>query len=143
MEKNWSTLEKGDSVYLLVPYTEDGIIKYDFQESQVINVHSYEWCTNIRLKYTDMNINRRRRIELCVNKEKYNSLCVAYTKQLSYAYEGGIKFGDLIATLHKDLLKSEYKQLIKNKTAELKQLIASYNMYVEKLEKLIPEENGN
>ena len=38
MEKNWSTLEKGDSVYLLVPYTEDGIIKYDFQESQVINV---------------------------------------------------------------------------------------------------------
>jgi hypothetical protein len=40
-------------------------------------------------------------------------------------------------------LKSEYKQLIKNKTTELKQLIASYNMYVEKLEKLIPEENGN
>ena len=29
MEKNWSTLEKGDSIYLLVPYTEDGIIKYD------------------------------------------------------------------------------------------------------------------
>ena len=90
-----------------------------------------------------MNINRRRRIELCVNKEKYNSLCVAYTKQLSYAYEGGIKFGDLIATLYKDMLKSEYKQLIKNKTAELKQLIASYHMYIEKLEKLIPEENGN
>jgi hypothetical protein len=127
----------------LVPYTEDGIIKYDFQESQVINVHSYEWCTNIRLKYTDMNINRRRRIELSVNKEKYNSLCIACTKQLSYAYEGGIKFGDLIATLYKDMLKSEYKQLIKNKTTELKQLIASYNMYVEKLEKLIPEENGN
>lgn len=142
MEKNWSTLEKGDSVYLLVPYTEDGIIKYDFQESRVINVHSCEWHTNIRLKYTDMNINRRRRIELCVNKEKYNSSCVAYTKQLSYAYEGGIKFGDLIASLYKDMLKSEYKQLIKNKTAELKQLIASYNMYVEKLEKLIPEDNG-
>ena len=32
MEKNWSTLEKGDSIYLLVPYTEDGIIKYDFQD---------------------------------------------------------------------------------------------------------------
>jgi hypothetical protein len=49
----------------------------------------------------------------------------------------------LIAALRKDMLKTEYKQLIKNKTAELKQLIASYREYVEKLEKLIPGENGN
>ena len=38
MEKNWSTLEKGDSIYLLVPYTEDGIIKYKANDNLNIYV---------------------------------------------------------------------------------------------------------
>ena len=58
--KNWSTLQKGDKLYLLVPistYNTDGtqITKYVYQESSVINVHQYENHINIRFKYTDAN----------------------------------------------------------------------------------------
>ena len=46
---NWSTLKKEDKLYLLIPMLEnDGVINYIYQESQVINVHHYNWCTNIR-----------------------------------------------------------------------------------------------
>ena len=55
--KDWSTLQKGDTLYLLVPistYNTDGtqITKYVYQESSVINVHQYENHINIRFKYT-------------------------------------------------------------------------------------------
>ena len=28
VKKDWSTLEKDDKLFLMIPYTEDGIIKY-------------------------------------------------------------------------------------------------------------------
>ena len=83
---DWSTLKKGDKLYLLIPYysflfinkeDEDfNEIVYHYQESQVINVHHYDWCVNIRFKYTDQN-GKRQRVELCVNKYKFSEDAVS------------------------------------------------------------------
>ena len=57
--KDWSTLEKGDKLYLLVPIhikddnTEQDILCYEYQESSVINIHQYYNTVHIRFKYTN------------------------------------------------------------------------------------------
>ena len=134
MGKNWSTLEKGDTLYLLVPYEDYGIIKYEFQESQVINMHTYDWCTNIRFKYTDKNINRRRRIELCVNENKYNDNYVSYDKENKWRTLYETKWGDLIICYDSlNTINEVYKLLIQNKIKEQEALIESHKIYLEKL----------
>lgn len=134
MKKNWNTLEKGDKLYLIIPYEDDGIIKYEFQESQVINVHIYDWCTNIRLKYTDKNINKRKRIELCINKNKYEEKYVAYSKNTEWAREYKVKWGDLIITYENPKYLNEvYNILIQSKIREQEALIESQKRYLEKI----------
>ena len=143
MVKKWSTLEKGDKLYLMIPYEDDGIIKYEFQESQVINVHTYDWCTNIRLKYTDKNINKRRRIELCVNKLKYDETYVAYCKNTGWARDYKVQYGDLVVTyINPNYLKDVYKILIENKIKEKTALIESENRYLERLTEMQFEKIG-
>ena len=137
MEKNWSTLKKGDTLYLLVPYEEDDIIKYEFQESQVINVHTYDWCANIRLKYTDKNLNKRRRIELCVNESKYNDNYVSYNKENKWRTLYETKWGDLIICYSSiNEINYIYKELLKNKIREQEALIESQKRYLEKIKNI-------
>ena len=137
MEKNWSTLEKDDKLYLMIPYTEDGIIKYEFQESHVINIHHYDWCTNIRFKYTDKNINKRRRVEFCINKTKYDQIYLANDKKTGWARDNVIKFGDMIITyINPELLNDAYNELIHEKIIEQEELIKSQKEYLEKLKSI-------
>lgn len=134
MKKNWNTLEKGDKLFLMIPYEYNGIIKYEFQESQIINVHHYDWCTNIRFKYTDKNINKRRRVEFCINKTKYDKTYLANDKKTGWAREHHIIFGDMIVTyINPELLNDAYVELIQNKIAEQEALIKSQNEYLNKL----------
>ena len=141
MDKNWSTLKKDDKLYLMIPYMENNIIKYEFQESQVINVHHYECCTNIRFKYTDKNYNRRRRIELCVNKYKYELEYVSSNKETGWAKDNNYQYGDLIITyLNPEILNKVYDELIDNKIKEQEELIKSQKEYIEKL-KLLKNDN--
>ena len=115
--KDWSTLQKGDILYLLVPtitYNTDGpqITKYVYQESSVINVHQYENHINIRFKYTD-SIGKRRRIELTVNKLKFNNECVSSDKRTGWASNYNPSYGDLIVTyINKEILNNVYLQII-------------------------------
>jgi len=134
MRKDWSTLEKGDKLYLMIPYEDDGIIKYEFQESQVINTHQYDWCTNVRFKYTDKNINKRRRIELCVNKYKYDRYFLACCDDTGWAKEYDPKWGDIIVTYEdKNYINKIYKYLIQNKIREQEALIESQQRFLEKI----------
>lgn len=115
--KDWSTLQKGDILYLLVPtitYNTDGpqITKYVYQESSVINVHQYENHINIRFKYTD-STGKRRRIELTINKLKFNNECVSSDKRTGWASNYNPSYGDLIVTyINKEILNNVYSQII-------------------------------
>lgn len=137
VKKDWSTLKKDDKLFLMIPYTEDGIIKYEFQESHVINVHHYDWCINIRFKYTDRDINKRRRVEFCVNKTKYEQTYLANDKKTGWARENKIKFGDMIVTyINSELLNDAYTELIQNKISEQEALIKSQKEYLDKLKSI-------
>jgi len=137
VKQDWSTLEKDDKLFLMIPYTEDGIIKYEFQESHVINVHHYDWCTNIRFKYTDRDINKRRRVEFCVNKTKYGQTYLANDKKTGWARETQIQFGDMIVTyINPELLNNAYTELIQNKISEQEALIESQKEYLDKLKSI-------
>ncbi len=115
--KDWSTLQKGDILYLLVPtitYNTDGpqITKYVYQESSVINVHQYENHINIRFKYTD-STGKRRRIELTINKLKFNNEYVSSDKRTGWASNYNPSYGDLIVTyINKEILNNVYSQII-------------------------------
>lgn len=115
--KDWSTLQKGDILYLLVPtitYNTDGpqITNYVYQESSVINVHQYGNHINIRFKYTD-STGKRRRIELTVNKLKFNNEYVSSDKRTGWASNYNPSYGDLIVTyINKEILNNVYSQII-------------------------------
>ena len=137
VKKDWSTLEKDDKLYLMIPYDDNGIIKYEFQESHVINIHHYDWCTNIRFKYTNKNINKRQRVEFCVNKTKYDKTYLAKDKKTGWARETQIQFGDMIVTyINPELLNDAYTELIQNKISEQEALIKSQKEYLEKLKSI-------
>ena len=146
MTKNWSTLEKGDKLYLMVPYIDNNInniIKYEFQKSQVINVHSYEWGTNIRFKYTDKYCNKRRRIELRVNKYKYNLEYVSSNKETGWAKNNDNQYGDLIVTyINPEILYKAYLDLIDAKIKEQESIIKSKINFIEYL-KLMKKDKIN
>ena len=134
MDKDWSTLKKGDKLYLMIPYEDDGIIKYEFQESQVINIHQYDWCTNVRFKYTDKNINKRRRIELCVNKYKYKKTYLACCDNTGWARDYNPKWGDIIITYYNpEYINEIYHWLIDDKIREQEALIESQQRFLEKI----------
>lgn len=126
--KDWSTLQKGDILYLLVPtitYNTDGsqITKYVYQESSVINVHQYENHINIRFKYTDSN-GKRRRIELTVNKLKFNNKYVSSDKRTGWASNYNPSYGDLIVTyINKEILNNVYSQIIKQEINKYEEII--------------------
>lgn len=122
--KNWSTIEKGDKLYLLVPFGDgQGGIKYVYQESQVINVHKYDWCTNVRFKYTDIT-GKRRRIELCVNKLKYDKLFVPVSTKTRWARDVPTEYGDIVITFKdEDTLQSAWGSIIRNKIDEVEKNI--------------------
>lgn len=126
--KDWSTLQKGDILYLLVPtitYNTDGsqITKYVYQESSVINVHQYENHINIRFKYTD-STGKRRRIELTVNKLKFNNEYVSSDKRTGWASNYNPSYGDLIVTyINKEILNNVYSQIIKQEINKYEEII--------------------
>ena len=110
----WSTLKKDDKIYLLIPYEDNGKILYRFQESQVINTHKYDWCINIRFKYTD-NVGKRQRIEFCVNKYKFAINTLPVRKDTGYARDNEIEYVDIIISLDKENLKQELLKTIDKK----------------------------
>jgi len=118
----WNNLEKGHKLYILVPYILidntiliDNKIEYHYQETNIINIHEYQNLTNIRFKYTDQN-NKRRRVELAVNRTKYTFMSVSANKYTSFARNYEMQYGDLIVTyISKEYLFAVFKNLKQNK----------------------------
>lgn len=111
-KKNWSTLKKDDKLYLLIPYyDENKNIRYRYQKSHVINIHQYDWCTNVRFKYTGDN-GKRYRVELCINKTKYDNNVVSSRKETGWARDNDLKLGDIIVSFYKYDLEVILKQVI-------------------------------
>lgn len=135
--KTWDTLQKGDILHLLVP--EDILdisLKYRYQQSKVISIKKYEYGTFIRFKITDYD-NRRKRINLAVNKLKYNNECIPVDIKTRWAHENFIKFGDIIVTFKdKETLNNAYKYIIDEKIEEQKKLIEQHQLLAKKLNEL-------
>ena len=117
--KDWSTLEKGDKLYLMVPVNTCNndsyrVIKYVYQESEVINVHEYENHVDIRFKYTN-DAGKRKRIGLTVNKTKYNDDYVTTDRRTGWAAKYEPIYGDMIVTFKdKKLLDDAYKYVVES-----------------------------
>lgn len=135
-KKNWSTLKKDDKLYLLIPYyDENKNIRYRYQESHVINIHQYDWCTNVRFKYTGDN-GKRYRIELCVNKLKYDLSTVAAKKETGWARDNELELGDIIVAFYKYDLEVILKKVI-DKTIEIERnRISEVNKFINHLQNL-------
>ena len=135
--KTWNTLQKGDILHLLVPEDILGItFKYKYQQSKVISIKQYEFGVFIRFKITDYD-NRRKRINLVVNKLKYNNEYVPVDIKTRWAHENFIKFGNIIVTFKdKETLNNAYKYIIDEKIEEQKQSIKQHQLLIKNLNEL-------
>ena len=124
----WNNLEKGHKLYILVPYILiDNKIEYHYQEANIINIHEYQNLTNIRFKYTDQS-NKRRRVELAVNRTKYTSLSVSANKYTGFARTYPMQYGDLIVTyISKEYLFEVFKTLKFNEWSKIQAEIIKKN----------------
>ena len=137
--KTWDQLQKGDKLYLLVPYWNDerNMLMYEHQDSEVINVHTYYNVVNIKLKYTSKHTGKRLRINLCVNKLKYNQKYVSTNKETGYARDYHIKYGDCIVTFYNsEILHEVYLKLIDENIKIKEDFIKEQQDSIKKLIKL-------
>lgn len=123
--KQWNTLKKGDKLYLLVPEVKDNIIYYTYQESEVIAVKKYDVITNIRFKY---NYNgKRKRVNLAINKLKYEFPYLALSKSTQWAHEYTPSYGDIIITfIGTEQLNDIYTSLIISEIEKQEQIIEEH-----------------
>lgn len=135
--KTWKDLKKGDKLWLMVPFVDDeGVINYEIQESSVISNHPYTWCTNIRLKYTDLGMNKRRRINLCIPEKISEIPCASPDERISY--------GSIVVTYGRpEYLGMVFDKLVENKIKELTNLINSQEKYKIKLESFLRSKKIN
>lgn len=117
--KNWSNLDKDDILYLYIPMSDDvGRIFYKKQESKVISTKLYQdLVTYIKFKYTDIR-GKRHRINLGVNRIKYNQKVVSTENTTEYAREFPLKYGNfLVSYLSFEEIEKQIKE-IKTKRIE-------------------------
>ena len=132
---DWSRLKKGDELYLMVPSKANigNYLTYNLQYSQVIAIKPYEWCVNIRFKYTDSR-GKRQRINLCINRLKFELPIVSTNKETSYAKSNEICYGDLLVAYDKSSLINSTKEIIENQIQKNNiklQEIYDYNNFLE------------
>lgn len=109
--KRWSDLTKGDELYLLVPYVKDDHIYYELQLSNVINVHKYEYVTNIKFKYTQKYTGKRMRVNLSVNINK-DMLTYEILGKSDIARGVDAKYGDFIVSQEYNIINALPKSLL-------------------------------
>lgn len=123
--KNWNALQKGDKLYLMIPEVKDNIIYYSYQESEVIGVKEYSSITNVRFKYTYNG--KRKRVNLVINKLKYELPYLAITKATQWAREYTPIYGDTIVTfISAEQLNDIYTSLITDEINKQEQVIEEH-----------------
>ena len=119
--KNWSNLKKGDRIFILVPFNRDEEIQYDsdliknymcLQTTEVITIKPYMNFVNIRLKYTDA-YGKRQRINVQINKNKFEDDIVSAEKTSSYAAHYPFDYGQILLTFKdRKVLIDEFTKLL-------------------------------
>ena len=132
MKLNWSELQNGDKLYLLVPMMDEHCIIYKYQESQVINlkVHPKYKSVSIRFKYTDVRGKRMRiETEVCHSEIEKDYLVVG---QRYSAFKEESLYGHIIVVhdnpeqldnIHNLMINNEINKL-QNKIDEFKKNIS-------------------
>ena len=140
--KDWSTLEKGDKLYLLVPIhikdenTEQDILCYEYQESSVINIHQYYNTVHIRFKYTN-EMGKRHRVILSINKNKLNDDYVCADNRTGWATDYKISYGDLIVAFkNKRLLSDAHRFIVEQEIENCINKIKEHTVLLNYLEHL-------
>lgn len=127
-ELKWNNLKKGQGLSLLI--FEDG--KYTYQVSEVISVKEYESICNVRFKYTENG--KRKRVNLAINKLKYELPYLAITKSTQWAHEYTPVYGDMIVSFNGlNILNNIYNELITNKINEQEKIVAKEKDILNKL----------
>ncbi len=134
VSKKWNTLKKGDKIYLLIPIEYEDTYKYTYQESEIINIKEYNLICNVRFKYNE-NSGKRKRVNLAVNKLKYDLPYIALKRNTEFAKEYMPVFGDIIVTFNndKEYINNIYAELITNKIKEQEEIVAKEKDTLSKL----------
>ena len=123
--KKWNTLKKGDKLYLMIPELKDNIISYSYQESEVIAIKEYNLVCNLRFKYT--NNGKRKRVNLAINKLKYELPYLAVKKNTQWAHKYIPAYGDIIISFTSaESLNDIYTKLVSNEIEKQEQIIEEH-----------------
>ena len=123
--KKWNALKKGDKLYLMIPELKDNIISYNYQESEVIAIKEYNSICNLRFKYTDNG--KRKRVNLAINKLKYELPYLAVKKNTQWAHEYIPAYGDIIISFTSaESLNDIYTKLVSNEIEKQEQIIEEH-----------------
>ena len=133
MKMNWSELDKGTKLYVLVPNIDaNDCIQYTYQESKIICIKPYInrkgkiAFVNVRFKYTDQD-GKRKRIN-CQVSNIDNSLA-------EYPHNGP-QFGKIIFSHEsKDKLRGMYIEMISKEIDKINNQIAKLKEQSIKLER--------
>ena len=136
MIKKWSDVKTGELLYILVPiYSDTNIVKYEYQQTKVINIKEApdNLGITIKFKYTNTDGYRRRCI-MFISTNRYD-VSVLSANKYHFAMKP-YKWGDILVSLTADDLKNVYKNLIDNKQKEIERLIESQKNFLSQLEEL-------
>lgn len=135
MKLNWSELQKGDKLYLLVPIKNENCISYQYQESQIINIkiHPRYKSVSIRFKYTDVRGKRMRiETEVCQSEIEKDYLVVG---QRYSAFKEESLYGHIIMVHdNPEQLDNIHKLMINNEINKLQNKIDEYKKNIGYLE---------
>ncbi len=128
---DWSTLQKNDKLYLLVPITKNDNIYYQFQESYVISHKVNKGIIYIRFKYTD-STNHRRRKNFWIYTKDINSSYICISKNTC---DHTLKYGHMIVCYDDpNTLNVVYQEMIAKEIDETNNLINNQKQFLKFLE---------
>lgn len=135
MNKNWNDVKQGDILHILVPMFMDNNVKYEYQQTKVINIKEAADNLGITIKFKYTNTDGyRKRCFMFISKNRYE-ISVLSVNKYHFAMKP-YKFNDILVSTDIDDLKNVYKNLIDNKQKEIEELIESQKTLLNQLEEL-------
>lgn len=133
-----SNLQKGDAIYVLVPYNHNGDIDYRIEETKLIRCERVEsWGESfirVKFKYTDFE-HHRRIIDMKIHINRWED-------EVHNAYKDCTRFADykyfkVWFSTNKDSLRQQYKtifsELSTSANREIDRLTRCREIYVDRL----------
>lgn len=133
---NWSTIKKGDKIYILFPKITERGIEYEYQESYIISNKDLGSNGNpyqvIRFKFTNRS-NKRQRIQIYVTNINIDNKYICINLE-NKRINSGDMWGNMIVAIDKNILPETYRNMIKFKEMEINTLITCYQDFLVELD---------